>query len=1325
MPETLFPTPLDPLPARPTGPRGVVDRGLFRGPQSVDTLETYYASQGVPSFRPSGRQPLPGGFRSPSFGPGSPAPGEIDSSPLGRLAVESNSVLALLRFVGNSIETASTRRDLDFNSASFTEKVSSRVWLSDEEKEYLSVSHSQEEYVDRLSRVYGERRYYEGLKDVGGMGVVVGLAAGILDPVNFIPIAGPGVKVAQAVRLGRAARIASGASRGAVLRAAGRDIVAGAARAGGENVLIEAGLQAVVQSDRVTPSGAEAAFNIAGAGLFGAALGGGIRGLGYVHGAHPGGGEAVSRIFGGAADRARGLVGEALPELRPKTFDGQTILGATDEALAGRPLGLRALVARGFTRLLLDSVSELDDFTVAIPDRSAAGGFRMIGLLRRTDLKKGGGDPVRISGESGRPRIVVGLEAARESFETQDAFYRASMAGYEDAPFDSFDDWLDYLVVREAVRAAARTKKGATLILRESGGTGSDATEEVISSVARSRLAEARESIAGTNTPPGASIFHSTSGASPAPAPNSIPASSQGGAVAAMETHLILRGYPREVAKKAIRAWARVSPVIRVATSDVPFAREFFGALQPSPVYQRGQGLSTPAKVAVERRMAEVTLLEADTGRALAALNKTRQRPERWRHDELTRRVFAALNLKDVDEVSDELTPVVEGYAKRARQIMDEVADDLESMGIAKREALNEGESFLTRVYNLREVNTPAFLKMLQDALDMDDEAARAIQKTILGKLDQTPDLFRSARGAKRSRTLGEIPFEQIRPFLQQDGMSVFRMATRRFVGEIEFRRSAFAMVSRRLPNFDPADLLTEEGDLNMDLVRRLLAHSDAGASKASEAGRKFMLDHGHVAADVNELRESYPELFNSPEFANLDSGPSSLDGLVSPNARGRDGEADALAKILNMAADDVRGREGVPTDPDSWLKTRLPNLIRDLSHMAFGGGIGIASLADLPLIVGRMGLSRTLRAGFVPLITQASSLKLSARQAHVAGLAMEDVRSTWARLIRNESAHLETRSWIESASAKGASWMNTLSGLSYVANMHQMASARVTMDFLGEMVETVRASGVDGIVPRDRKRLAMMGVSRRRLQALSDYSAADGALQTHNGVRVFDGDSMSPAGRDLLSDILISSEYQTRSLPGRMEMPVNSSDPWKSLMWMYRSWIVGNTNRILVSGLSTADKAWAMGIVSGLGIGAIIFSLKVAAGLVKEPDSIDGWAAGAVDQSGVLGALSEGNNLVNRASGGAVGFGSQRYFAANTTIGAVLGPGWGLTRPLTGAGEDLLKAQRPDAADAHRVRQSLPYNQLFYLKWLIDMIDPGVSSNDSQQPIEPDSVRR
>jgi hypothetical protein len=44
---------------------------------------------------------------------------------------------------------------------------------------------------------------------------------------------------------------------------------------------------------------------------------------------------------------------------------------------------------------------------------------------------------------------------------------------------------------------------------------------------------------------------------------------------------------------------------------------------------------------------------------------------------------------------------------------------------------------------------------------------------------------------------------------------------------------------------------------------------------------------------------------------------------------------------------------------------------------------------------------------------------------------------------------------------------------------------------------------------------------------------------------------------------------------------------------------------------------------------------------------------------------------------------------------------------------------EKPNAMDVHRVRQTVPYNQVFWLKWLFDMMDPGVQRRDSQQPDE------
>lgn len=1261
-----------------------------------------------PFARPSGRMPQ-------NFSPlqGARAPGQFVRGVRG-LAVESNTLLSLGSYVLSGPGPATSPRDSDpdFSAKALYEGISSGVSLSEDELEYLLEADDFSDFGERLRKIGSERRYYEDVSSTGGWGMGVGLVSAILDPINFIPLVGPtrvgvgAVRMSKAgVRLSRIAR-ASNLIRANVVRTAGFSL---------EAVAAEGILQATVQSQRVSPNSSEVLMNLTGAAVGGAVLPNVLlAGRGVGRSAKAG----AARVRN-LADRGRTAETAVGTELNQPTRVARDPSARSEDALAGRPMPLRDMLGQGIS--MLAETKKVISVHLFSPD--GRGGFRRVDVSNEPNLVTRSGDrPYAMHiYQDGRHQVLIDVAAVRRDFDSKPwatADPEGKVTPLAEDAFATPEEWMDFVVVHEMVHANSATPKGLSSLASRTGFTVKELRggwlEEAVNRDAMRILEEGGRELDGDGLPGTETLPFSRSGASPAPAPGAIQVHPQAQPHNAFQMHLRLQGYPKAVAEDAVILWSKVSPAVRAAITPFPAVRDLFSSLVPSPLRVVRSGSDdmrtrAPAWVRVQAWMASFDNLHLELRKDLRKLNKGKRGRDRLSMGEASSRLFAAWNKMDVDEVRDGWSPTIEKYARAGRVVMDELFEELQSLGLGTRVNLNEGESYLKRIWDLRKVRTPAFVEMLIDA-GVKPKNAVKIQITLLSNADQGPKVFSSDRGTVRGRVLEELPFDKIRGFLQDDGLSVFRTTVRVYAGEIEAQKTLVEFMSRHGRAFDPAKIRTDDGNINLDYVLAVLDSQLRFAKTARGRISAEFLTRDVSQKRLEDIQEHYPELINSPEFEAVKNNPDL--GWMGMSDRSLDAEMAAQKDILAMAIDHVRGREGLPQSPDSFLKTRLPSLLGNVSHMAFGGGVGLAALLDLPRVVGLFGMQRSLSSTLKPLMfSRGGAFRMSAEEARRAGLGMERLHGSYVRRMRNQGAHIKDEHILERAAAAGAEKMNILSGVSFVSDMHQMASGMATQSFIIDVVSRWR-QGAEALLPSDRRILDELNMGPRELDVLSAEMSLPGrVVEDARGIKSINGTEWSPESRRMLSEILIESEYKTRSLPGRSELPVNSSDPWKRLLWMYRSWVVGNTNRILLSPLSGPDRAWATGIMAGIGLGAVLYSLKVQANLVAEPRSDLDWVAGAIDQSGVLGVLAEGNNLINRASGGSMGFGSQRYFSANSTMGAIIGPAWGLTRPATSAAD----GEAPDAMDVHRTRQVLPYNQVFYLKWLFDMIDPGVTPRDRE----------
>jgi hypothetical protein len=107
------------------------------------------------------------------------------------------------------------------------------------------------------------------------------------------------------------------------------------------------------------------------------------------------------------------------------------------------------------------------------------------------------------------------------------------------------------------------------------------------------------------------------------------------------------------------------------------------------------------------------------------------------------------------------------------------------------------------------------------------------------------------------------------------------------------------------------------------------------------------------------------------------------------------------IHKLFNQAHEDLsalvgrmRHTYGLPDDPEA-ITYRLQRQAMNLNTLRFMGMVAVSSIPDLARFTMKFGPVRTFRDGLVPLIRNFKTLKLSAREAKLAGEALDVVLHT------------------------------------------------------------------------------------------------------------------------------------------------------------------------------------------------------------------------------------------------------------------------------------------------------------------------------------------
>ena len=94
-----------------------------------------------------------------------------------------------------------------------------------------------------------------------------------------------------------------------------------------------------------------------------------------------------------------------------------------------------------------------------------------------------------------------------------------------------------------------------------------------------------------------------------------------------------------------------------------------------------------------------------------------------------------------------------------------------------------------------------------------------------------------------------------------------------------------------------------------------------------------------------------------------------------------------------------------------------------------------------------------------------------------------------------------------------------------------------------------------------------------------------------------------------------------------------------------------------------------------------------------------------AVDHSGLFGFLWEAPQMLDRSLGGSLFGSSLSRYRTRPRLGALLGPSFGTGERLFSIGIAAAKGEA-DEATVHAARRLIPYNNLFYLRWLFDQLE-------------------
>lgn len=419
-------------------------------------------------------------------------------------------------------------------------------------------------------------------------------------------------------------------------------------------------------------------------------------------------------------------------------------------------------------------------------------------------------------------------------------------------------------------------------------------------------------------------------------------------------------------------------------------------------------------------------------------------------------------------------------------------------------------------------------------------------------------------------------------------------------------------------------------------------------------------------------------------------------------------------ADIRDIAAvrDRLRGTFALPDDP-SGLAVRAARVVKDLNYLRLLGGMTLSAIPDIGRAVMQHGIERTVSDGIVPLLRNWQLVKLSAREVQMSGTALDMVLDSRSMAIADVMDDFGRGNRLERGIHAAA---NKFGIVTLMAPWNAALKQFVGIISQTRSLQAIEALVAGKISAKEATRLAAFGIDEAMGQRIGKEFAAHGRKES--GAFWANTADWTDLEAARVYRAALAKEVDAVIVTPGQEKPLWLSTQLGSVLGQFKSFSMVSTQRVLMAGLQQRDMAALNGALMMTGLGMLSFYLKAdesrfakatPATLIKE----------GIDRSGLTGVLFDVNNIVEKATRGAVGISRltgtplMTRYASRNAVDAVLGPTAGALSDVvsvTGAAGGALMGESLKAADVHAVRRMVPFQNAIGWTRLFDAAEEGLT---------------
>ena len=430
------------------------------------------------------------------------------------------------------------------------------------------------------------------------------------------------------------------------------------------------------------------------------------------------------------------------------------------------------------------------------------------------------------------------------------------------------------------------------------------------------------------------------------------------------------------------------------------------------------------------------------------------------------------------------------------------------------------------------------------------------------------------------------------------------------------------------------------------------------------------------------------------------------------------------LRKEYNERREDIRTTvqrlrnvRGLPDDPDSKL-WQAGRFVQDFNSTLLSGKIALSSIPDTVRPIMTYGMLNTFGKSFRPLIGDMQQIKLSLKEAQLAGAATE---LTFSSRYHEIFDVLEDYS-ISNVAYKGMHYAAAKAGrvalFDYWTNAMKSWSASIAVPMLSQSIETLVGAG-GKVTAKELKeatfRLAKVGIDMDLAKRIwAQMQLPDGAYRSQYKISIPNTANWTrdTDAADAFRAAVLRSVDNTIVTPGAGDIPRIVDYNILSRLWgQYRRFAFSSAVKVQSTAVQDATQFpldVVLGAVMKLGLGAVAYAAKsIMAGGAREEQMRNAderlWVSEAISNSGLLGFWPyEASVFLERTVPDVLGAKTQRA-TFQRPLEQFMGPSEGL---LWNAQNLIVGIDEPDARTVRAARRLTPYNGQFLFHRGFNMIE-------------------